>query len=233
MASVGYKNRHLTTHTVIRAVKVLLGPHQPQPDTRTSEGAWAPTGNGGFCRALFTSTLLGCRTELSWVWCYSCDMERYLILGVHICSRVCLNDWNVLHYISSERRVCLFLMCGWNRAGMPWSCRWIKDTLKSGKKEAAFAAHSPLVLPALPQTLAHWSLTAPPSTLLTQKDIVQHVIGSERNLHRGMTGQAAFMHGCTVPELAPPQMTDDSKGGIQVVPEPSDSAPCCLCCLSK
>lgn len=81
--------------------------------------------------------------------------------------------------------------------------------------------------PSLPQTLAHWSLPAPPSTL-TQKNIVQHITGSDRNLHRGMTGQPAFTHGFTLPNLEWPQMTDDGYAAMQDVPEPSDSAPCCL-----
>ena len=73
-----------------------------------------------------------------------------------------------------------------------------KRRIERGQEEA----DSLLVLPALPQTLAHWLRPAPPSTLPTERNIVQHMTGPDRNLkYEGTICSRAWLH-CSKYRLA-------------------------------
>lgn len=119
-----------------------------------------------FYSAPFTSTPSGFVTDLS-----GSDVTFYFSCCILALGRV----W--LKRAVLQCRACLFLMCGWNREGVLESCRWIKGTLKSEKEKADSAP-----LTSGPQTLAHWSLPAPPSTLPTYSNILQHIMGPDRIL---------------------------------------------------
>lgn len=106
----------------------------------------------------------------------------------HTWAWVCVCYWNVLCYISRECRACLFLMCGWNRVGMPTSCRWIKGALKEERKRRDLAH-----LWSSPRCLRH-ELTGLYRHLLPRCQHRATLYSTDRNLHPGTTYSHASLH---------------------------------------
>lgn len=114
-------------------------------------------------------------------------------------------------------RVCLFLNVWLEQGGNVLQVNKRHIEKWKGKRRTLPLSYLWLS-PVSSQTLAHWLLPAP------------HCQHRETFYHRnqGITGQPAFLHGCTIPNLEWPQMADDCTVGMQDVPKASDCAPCCL-----